>query len=334
MTRSREESRGRTAEAARLAERLKQGDRLAIARGISHVEDGTPVGRALLDRIYTLTGRGHRVGITGPPGSGKSTLVDHLSRRLRERGMRVGVLAVDPTSPFSGGAILGDRIRMRAATQDEGLFVRSMASRGSLGGVAAATYEASEVLEAAGFDWILIETVGVGQSELEVVELADTTVLLLVPESGDAVQVMKAGIMEAADIFVVNKYDREGGDRLIMDIEANLEISGWNRGGAWRPPVLPAVASRGEGIVELLEQIDGHFAHLTRDHDSLGRARKDKIERRVRVLLRRALLDRATRGARIEERLAEALDRIAAREISPYRWVETVLADWMPSGEE
>ncbi|MCK4302784.1 MAG: methylmalonyl Co-A mutase-associated GTPase MeaB [Candidatus Eisenbacteria sp.] len=315
-------------EARALADRLAHGERRAIAQAISHVEDGTRVGRHFLDLVYERTGRARRVGITGPPGAGKSTLVHVLACLLRREGMRVGVLAVDPTSPFSGGAILGDRVRMPSATGDDGLFVRSMAARGNLGGVAATTYEASEVLEAAGFDWILIETVGVGQSELEVVELADTTVLLLVPESGDAVQVMKAGIMEAADIFVVNKFDREGGDRLITHIETALQLADWNREGGWRPPVCPVIATREEGVDEVRQEIGRHLAWLSGDRERLQRVRRDKIERRVRVLLRRALVEGAWAMAHIEERLQAEIGRIAAREVSPYRWVEKILRGW------
>lgn len=307
-----------------LAARLARGDRRAIARGISLVEDGTRRGRSLLDLIYTRTGRARRIGITGPPGSGKSTLVHGLAQTLRKAGKRVGILAVDPSSPFSGGAILGDRIRMPSATGDDGLFMRSMASRGSLGGVAAATYEASEILEAAGFDWILIETVGVGQSELDVVELADTTVLVLVPESGDSVQAMKAGIMEIADIFVVNKYDREGGDRLIGDLEATLDLSGWDRGG-WRPPVEKTVAVREEGVDELLDAMGRHGDWLCEDPARQERIRAEKISHRAKVLFNRSLLEKVWSEGAIDEQLAAAIEPMARRELSPYRWARTVL---------
>jgi len=243
---------------------------------------------------------------------------------LRKAGERVGILAVDPSSPFSGGAILGDRIRMPSATGDEGLFMRSMASRGSLGGVAAATYEASEILEAAGFDWILIETVGVGQSELDVVELADTTILVLVPESGDSVQAMKAGIMEIADIFVVNKYDREGGDRLIRDLEATLDLSGWDRGG-WHPPVEKTVAVREEGVGELLDAIGRHGDWLSEDPARHERIRAEKISHRAKVLLNRSLLEKVWSEGAIDEQLAAAIEPMSKRELSPYRWARTVL---------
>ncbi len=314
-------------EAQALAGRLSLNDRRAVARSITHVENGTEVGRHLLDLVFKRTGHARRIGITGPPGAGKSTLVNAFARRLRAAGQTVGVLAVDPTSPFSGGAVLGDRIRMPAATGDAGFFVRSMASRGSLGGVAATTYEASEVLEAAGFEWILIETVGVGQSELEVVELADTTVLILVPESGDAVQVMKAGIIEGADIFVVNKYDREGGDRLIRDLQNTLDLAAARDDLLWRPPICPTVAAREEGIEELQDQIERHREWLTRDEERLAGIRTAKLERRVRALLGRSLLEGVWGRARIEERLKDSVADIFARRVSPYRWVETVLRD-------
>jgi len=310
-------------EAARLAEGLERRERRAIARAISHVEDETAVGRELLDRIFVRAGTARRIGVTGPPGAGKSTLVHALATLLRQRGERVGVLAIDPTSPFTGGAILGDRVRMPSASGDEGLFVRSMASRGSLGGVSATTHEAADVLDAAGFDWILIETVGVGQSELEVVELADTVLLVLVPESGDAVQTMKAGIMEIADVFVVNKYDREGGDRLVRDISVTLELTGWTRQG-WVPPICPATATSGEGVAKVLEETEAHERWLTGDERRRERMRLEKMGRRLRALLDRALVRRVWEQARLEERLAEALPRIAARELSPYRWIASL----------
>lgn len=315
-------------EAAALAERLADGEKRGIARAISRVEDGTPVGRELLNLIFSKTGRARRIGITGPPGAGKSTFVNEMIQLLRKRGDKVGVLAVDPSSPFSGGAILGDRIRMTSACGDAGLFVRSMASRGSLGGVAAATFEASEILEAAGFEWILIETVGVGQSELEVVELADTTVLLVVPESGDSVQAMKAGIMEGADIFVVNKYDREGGDRMIRDIQNTLDLSGWSRHGDWQPPVVPVKAYLGEGVPEVLEQIEAHYQWLTADEKRWQQVRQDKIEQRLRVLINRALLEGAWSVANLDAQISESIQRIEAREISLYGWVESVMKGW------
>lgn len=322
------------AAARELADRLAASDPRAIARGISLVEDGTPVGWELLDLLYARPGGAHRLGVTGPPGSGKSTLVNSLAERLRRRGERVAVLAVDPTSPFSGGAILGDRVRITAASHDADLFVRSMASRGNLGGVSSATYEASEILEAAGYDWILIETVGVGQSELEIVELADTVVLVLVPESGDAVQVMKAGIMEIADLFVINKFDREGGDRLVKELQLAMELSDWRRAGDWTPPICPTVALRGEGVDEVLAAAERHFAHLARDAARLTRSRAEKMERRMRMLLNRVLLQHVWDAAQIEEQLGAALTRIARREISPYRWVREILESWRRQGEE
>ncbi len=314
-------------EARALAGRLSLRDRRATARCISHVENGTPTGRHLLDVIYGRTGHARRVGITGPPGAGKSTLVHACARVLRGRGETVGVLAVDPTSPFSGGAILGDRIRMPDSTGDDGFFVRSMASRGSLGGVAATTYEASEVLEAAGYDWVMIETVGVGQAELEVVELTDTTVLILVPESGDAVQVMKAGIIEGADVFVVNKFDREGGDRLVRDLQNSLELGAKYAALDWLPPICTTVAERGEGIDRVIAAIEEHRAWLTRDADRLERIRAEKLERRIRALLGRSLLESVWERARVDERLRDAVGDIVRRQVSPYRWVETLLRD-------
>lgn len=321
---------GKRENVRQLVDHLFAADPRAVARSISLVEDDTPAGRELLDLVYAQTGRARRIGITGPPGSGKSTLVNSLAHRLRAQGERVAVLAVDPTSPFSGGAILGDRVRMTAALRDRDLFVRSMASRGSLGGVSPATYEASEILEAAGYSWILIETVGVGQAELEIVEMADTVILLLVPESGDAMQVMKAGIMEIADVFVINKYDREGGDRLASELRLAMELSDWSRGGGWLPPICPTVAVHDEGVDEVLAAAMQHYSWLTGAGDRLTRSRRDKMQKRLRLLLNRALLAHAWKEAQIEDRMAGAIERIAAREISPYRWVGSILEQWEP----
>ncbi|MFH1144851.1 MAG: methylmalonyl Co-A mutase-associated GTPase MeaB [Candidatus Eisenbacteria bacterium] len=322
---AREEDAARR-EAARLAEGLARCERRAVARAISHVEDETAVGHELLDIIYVHSGKARRIGVTGPPGSGKSTLVHGLAGLLRRRGERVGVLAIDPTSPFTGGAILGDRVRMPGAAGDDGFFVRSMASRGSLGGISATTHEAADVLAAAGFDWILIETVGVGQSELEVVELADTVILVLVPESGDSVQTMKAGIMEIADVFVINKYDREGGDRLMRDISVTLELTRWTRPGGWVPPICTTVATAEQGVEKVLQEVEAHEQWLAADPARRERMRRETLRRRLRALLKRALIQRVWAEAGLEQRLAEALPRIAARELSPYRWIESIRA--------
>jgi LAO/AO transport system kinase len=231
------------------------GDPRAIARALSLVENREPEAAALLAAIRSKAGRAFRIGVTGAPGAGKSTLAERLVAEYRRRGSRVAVLAVDPSSPFSGGAILGDRVRMQAHAQDPGVFIRSMATRGQLGGLARATADASDVLDAAGFDVLILETVGVGQAEIDVVREADVTLVIAAPGAGDEVQALKAGIMEIADIFVVNKADREGADRAAAAIEGILGFQTWGQ-GTWRPPVLKTVATTGEGVAELAGAMD------------------------------------------------------------------------------
>src|SRR6185295_18249651 len=233
-----------------LAERVFAGDARAIARAISLIEDESPAGAELLRDVYPRTGHAYLVGVTGPPGAGKSTLVDRMTTELRKAGQTVGIVAVDPTSPFSGGAILGDRVRMGAHFGDEGVFIRSMATRGHLGGLARATSDAALVLDAAGKDIVIIETVGVGQDEVDIVRTADISIVILVPGAGDDVQALKAGIMEIADIFVINKADREGADRLVSVVENQLSLQTF-AADEWRPPIVKTEATAGVGLAEL-----------------------------------------------------------------------------------
>jgi LAO/AO transport system kinase len=285
----------------------------AIGRAISAVERGEGFGD-LLRGIYPRTGRAAIVGITGPPGAGKSTLVQRLAQALRRRGRTVGIVAVDPSSPYTGGAILGDRIRMSEIYTDPGVFIRSMATRGTLGGLARATSDAVDVLDAAGFETVLIETVGVGQDEVDIVKAADTTVVVLVPGLGDDIQAIKAGILEIGDVFLVNKADREGADRTVAELTMMLDLS---HPAAWRPPILRTVAPRNEGIEEAVSALASHAAHLAESGE--GSARR---ERRARARLL-ALLDekfRRTVEARAPEPegLEEAVERILARREDPY----------------
>ena len=254
---------------AKLSDRLLAGDLRALARAISLIEDDSPAARGLLSACFPHTGKALRLGITGAPGAGKSTLVDQIARAFREQQHRVGILAVDPTSPFSGGALLGDRIRMERHHADTGVYARSMATRGAMGGLARAAVDAAMLIEAAGHDRILIETVGVGQDEIDIVRLADITIVVLVPGMGDDVQSIKAGILEIADIFVVNKADREGADRVEKELKAMQSFASSH--GTWVAPVVRTVASQGQGIEGLVGAIDDFTAWLSRDDHLRGR---------------------------------------------------------------
>ena len=297
-----------------LSERVLSGDPRAVARAISLVEDESPSGAQLVQRIFSSTGRAYLIGVTGPPGAGKSTLVDRLTSLIRGAGETVGVVAVDPTSPFSGGAILGDRVRMQAHANDPGVFIRSMATRGHLGGLARATSEVALILDAAGKDIVLIETVGVGQDEVDIVRTADISIVTIVPGAGDEVQALKAGIMEIADIFVVNKADREGADRTVMSIESLLSLQAYGA-GEWRPPIVRTEATTGKGVPELLEAIGRFRSHTA---SSLGSRRRARAEWRMRELLAQRFLQFVERDVLESGEFDRTLDQIAARDIDPY----------------
>ncbi len=298
----------------------RAGDRRALARALSLVENDRPEGGAVLAAAFPAGGQAHVVGLTGAPGAGKSTITDGLIGVLRGRGTEVAVLAVDPSSPYTGGAILGDRIRMQEHVSDPGVYIRSMASRGHLGGVAAATPKALVVLDGVGFPVILVETVGVGQAEVEIASNADTTVVVLTPGWGDGIQAAKAGLLEVGDVFVVNKADRPGVDATVRDLEQMLDMGGER---PWRPPVVVATASAGEGIAELWEAIARHRDHL---HDSGGLAerRAARLEEEVETAIA-ATVQRRLRRAAGGERVGGVLAEVKGRRLDPWAAAERIV---------
>jgi LAO/AO transport system kinase len=305
-----------------LVQKILQGDVRSAARLMSMVEDGTADAIQAMKSLYPHTGRAYVVGVTGPPGSGKSTLTDRITEELRRQGKTVGIIAVDPTSPFTGGAILADRIRMQRHSLDPGVFIRSMATRGHLGGLARATNDVVDILDAAGKDYVLIETVGVGQDEVEVVKAAHTSIVVMVPGLGDDIQAIKAGIMEIGDVFVVNKADREGADKTVTEIEMMLHLGKGTEG--WYPKVFKTVAVKGEGVTELTRGILDHQAFLQADQ---GRQRKGK-QRSHWVfweLLQERLAARVIERVAVNGSLERLVERIASRETDPYSAVEEVL---------
>jgi LAO/AO transport system kinase len=316
-------SLSRNASPDELAERLVEGDRLALSRLISAVEAGRQDARHTLRCLYAKTGRAHVVGVTGPPGSGKSTLTTRLAMTYRERGSTVGIVAVDPTSPFTGGAILGDRVRMMELHSDPGVFMRSMATRGVTGGLARSTLDVVLLLDAFGKDVIMIETVGVGQDEVEIARAADSTVVVGVPNLGDDIQAIKAGILEIADVLVVNKADLAGADRLVAELRTMLQLAPASPDGDWTPPIVQTVATEGTGAAELVDRIAEHRAHLETSGGWRTR-RADSARRQVRAIVEDRVqrrLEALTAGRDWQARF----DSIAARKQDPYSVAEEVL---------
>jgi LAO/AO transport system kinase len=303
-------------------EQIRSGEPRALARAISTIEDGAPESLELLKALFPFSGRTRVIGLTGAPGAGKSTLVDQLAREYRKDGRTVGIIAVDPTSPYTGGAILGDRIRMQAHHADQGIFIRSMATRGFLGGLARTTADVTTALDASGKDLVLIETVGVGQDEIDIVRLADVTVVILVPGMGDDVQTIKAGIMEIADIFVINKSDREGADRVEREIRAMQSLA--MRKDNWTPPIIKTVATDGKGIPELAAAI-ANYEQFLEKQDLLLKKKISNWRERLVEMLRGALLDRLLNERMSQGDLARLAADIAEHRRDPYSLVEEIV---------
>ena len=307
-----------------LAERILAGDIRAAARLMRDIDDNLPSAREELRTLFSHTGRAFLIGITGPPGAGKSTLVDQVTATFRTRGKRVGIVAVDPTSPFTGGAILGDRIRMNRHANDEGVFIRSLATRGYLGGLSRSTADVANVMDAMGMDIVIIETVGVGQDEVDIVRLAHTTLVVMVPGMGDDIQAIKAGILEIGDLFVVNKADRDGADRTARELSFMLEMNSYPE-GSWRPPVLLTEAQRGTGIVALVDMVQAHHEWLKQSGE-MDRLLRDKHATLFQALLRDRLFAEVWGPLQKNGTFDVLLDGILARTRDPYSAVEGILA--------
>lgn len=296
--------------------------RLATSKAITAVENEYPEAAEIMSKLYSHTGKAYIIGITGPPGAGKSTLTDKITKEYRNRGKTVGIVAIDPTSPYSGGAILGDRIRMMDISMDEGVFIRSMATRGSLGGLSQKTADAVKILDAYGCDIIIIETVGVGQSEVDIVKNADTTMVVLVPGLGDDIQAIKAGILEIGDLFTINKADRDGVEKIHIETEMMLELSGNYEG--WRPPINRTIASDNEGIVAVVDAIEEHGKYL-RETGELEKKRKERIKDELLAMVEDKITRHIYKTVVGSEDFANTITSLQKREINPYTVADNIV---------
>ncbi len=292
------------------------GEKRAVSRGISLIESDVAAGEQLLQYLYNHTGKAYRIGITGPPGAGKSSITNQLTKAFIKANKKVGIIAVDPTSPFTGGALLGDRVRMSDVGNTEGVFIRSMATRGSLGGLNAKARDAADLLDAAGYDFILFETVGVGQSELDIVKAADTVIVVLVPESGDAIQAMKAGLMEIADFYVVNKSDRPGSEQAVNAIRTMLMMRGHDE-HSWMPEVIKTIAPENKGIDDVIEEINRHQAYLCIE-EKFNSRRLKRVQDRIKEIVQDKLLHELWNSERISEFMRERMSNEESMKVSPY----------------
>jgi LAO/AO transport system kinase len=309
--------------------KILEGDKRSIARAISIVESNDSGASELLKLIFPDTGKAYRIGITGPPGAGKSTITNQITKYFRSSGKKVGIIAVDPTSPFTGGALLGDRVRMNDIGQDPGVFIRSMATRGSLGGLSRKAVDAADVLDTAGYDYIILETVGVGQSELDIANAADTTIVVLVPESGDAVQAMKAGLMEIADFFVVNKSDRPGSEQAVTALKTILMMKAHDE-NTWLPNIIKSIAVENKGVREIAEEIERHKIHLMEKNKFLKK-REERTRIRIRNIVEEKIREELWSGTG-EKSLNSSMNKVVLGSLSPYHIAEEIIEKYKNQG--
>jgi len=305
-----------------IASKILKGDARSIARLITLAENSSPEAASVMKDIHPHTGNAHVIGITGVMGGGKSTLISELTREYRKQGLKVGIIAIDPTSPFSGGALLGDRIRMMELATDDGVFIRSMGTRGMLGGLTSAVYDVVEILDASGKDIVMVETVGVGQAEVDVIKIADTTLVVLVPGLGDAIQTIKAGIMEIADIYVVNKADRSGVEQTLAEVESLVEIACTNKDR--KTPVLTTISKENKGIVELIDEINKHREYLKKTKTFEAQRRK-RYEAELVEIIRKRLMNFIFDESTFKGKVESLIDQISKKELDPYTAADEIL---------